>query len=58
MTILLYQICFRELSGTPLPNENKQPEGWPKTEVINSDQQSSGRTKDKRALNGMMFMLQ
>ena len=58
MTILLYQIYFRELSGAPLPNENEYPKGWPKPEVINSDLQRSSSAKDKRTLNGMMFLLE
>ena len=37
MEIPLYQIGFRESSGTLLPNENEQPKGQSKTEVTNSD---------------------
>lgn len=37
MTILLYKICFRDLSRTPLPNKNEKPKGWSKTDVTNSD---------------------
>lgn len=58
MTVLLCQVCFRELSGTPLPNENGETKDWSKTEVINGDLQTSNNIKDKKTSHGMKFMLE